>query len=108
MGFTEMMELYGTLGATGVISILFSMMILNLIRSQKDQTDDLDNIKQKIVKMETEINSTYSITVKLIDSINAFKNDINDKLDRRHDRLNESLDDLEKSVNYMQGRLNGK
>ena len=48
-----------------------------------------------------------NISVKLIDSINSFKHDINDKLDRRHERLNESIDELEKSVHYMQGRLNG-
>ena len=51
--------------------------------------------------------NTMNICVKLIDSINAFKNSFNDKMDRRHERLNESLDELEKSVHYMQGRLNG-
>ena len=108
MGFAEMMELYGTLGATGVISILFSMMILNLIRSQREQTDDLDNIKQKIVKMETEINSTYSISIKLIDSINNFKSSLNDKLDRRHEKMTESIDELSNAINYLQGKMNSK
>ena len=34
--------------------------------------------------------------------------DINDKIERKHERINEYIDDLEKSVNYMEGRLNGK
>ena len=108
MGIQEAVDLYGTLGATGIISITFLYLISNLIRENKAQSEAIDEIQTSMSAMQSEINNTMNICVKLIDSINAFKHDINDKLDRRHERLNESLDDLEKSVNYMQGRLNGK
>ena len=73
MDLTQAIELYGQLGAAGVISCLFVFMIMNLIKSQKEQTEDLELIKQDISKMQTEINSCYTISIKLIDSINSLK-----------------------------------
>ena len=73
----------------------------------KDQSEDLDVIKQDISKMQTEINSVYSISVKLIDSINGFKGSINDKMDRRHEALMKDVDDLSDKISYMSGRING-
>jgi|TARA_R100001530_G_scaffold2271_1_gene3778 uncharacterized protein YoxC len=108
MDIAQAVELYGQLGATGVISCIFVFLIMNLIRSQRDQTDDLDKIKQSISKMETEINSTYSISIKLIDSINSFKNNMNDKLDRRHEAVMKEIDDMSDKISYMSGRINGK
>jgi hypothetical protein len=58
--------------------------------------------------METEINSTYSISIKLIDSINSFKNNMNDKLDRRHEAVMKEIDDMSDKISYMSGRINGK
>ena len=107
MGASEAVELYTTVGVTGVVVALFAFMIKNLINSQSEQSEDLENIKQDIAKMQTEINSTYQITIKLIDSINEFKKDVNDKLDRRHEKIVDSIDDISDSVNYIQGRLNG-
>ena len=57
--------------------------------------------------MQTEINSCYSISVKLIDSINQFKTSSNDKMDRRHESLMKEVDDLSDKISYMSGRLNG-
>jgi hypothetical protein len=48
-----------------------------------------------------------NICVKLIDSINEFKKDVNDKMDRRHEKILENLDDLANSVAYLQGKTNG-
>jgi len=107
MGLSEAVELYGTLGATGIISICFMYLISNLVKENKAQSTHIDEIQTDLSKLSSEMTNTMNISVKLIDSINAFKHDINDKLDRRHERLNESIDELEKSVHYMQGRLNG-
>ena len=45
--------------------------------------------------------------VKLIDSINGFKVNVNDKLDRRHESLMKEVDDLSDKISYMSGRING-
>lgn len=107
MGVSEIIELYGQLGAMGIMTIGFLFLLNNLVRSQKDQSEDLDVIKQDISKMQTEINSVYSISVKLIDSINGFKGSINDKMDRRHEAMMKEVDDLSDKISYMSGRING-
>jgi len=102
-----MIELYGQLGAMGIMTLGFLYLLNNLVVSQKDQSEDLDDIKKDISKMQTEINSCYTISVKLIDSVNAFKTSINDKMDRRHESLMKEVDDLSDKISYMSGRLNG-
>ena len=47
-----MIETYAEYGAIGVIVSLFVLLIMNLIRSQKSQTEDLDQIRQAIAKSE--------------------------------------------------------
>jgi septal ring factor EnvC (AmiA/AmiB activator) len=107
MDTTSLIEAYGELGALGMLAILLSLMINSLLKENRSQTEHIDEIQQDLAKIQSEMTNTMNICVKLIDSINAFKNSFNDKMDRRHERLNESLDELEKSVHYMQGRLNG-
>ena len=87
---------------------LFGFMILNLIKSQKEQSDDLESIRADLSQMASEINNTMNISVKLIDSINSFKSSLHDKLDRRHEKMTETIDELSNQINYMQGRINGK
>ena len=67
--------------------VFLGYMLVNLIRSQREQSDDLEEIKTSISKQETELTSTYQICVKLIDSVNGFKQSTNDKMDRRHESL---------------------
>ena len=107
MDIAQMIELYGQLGAMGIMTLGFLYLLNNLVVSQKDQSEDLDDIKKDISKMQTEINSCYTISVKLIDSVNAFKTSINDKTDRRHESLMKEVDDLSDKISYMSGRLNG-
>lgn len=107
MDIAQMIELYGQIGAMGIMTLGFLYLLNNLVVSQKDQSEDLDVIKQDISKMQTEINSCYSISVKLIDSINQFKTSSNDKMDRRHESLMKEVDDLSDKISYMSGRLNG-
>ena len=51
------MNIYAEYGAIGVIVSLFVMMITNLIKSQKLQNEDLDQIRQTNAKMETKMSN---------------------------------------------------
>jgi len=59
------------IGAAGVISVLFAVMIMNLIKSQREQTEDLEQIKKDLTKLSTEMSNTQSITIKLVDRLNV-------------------------------------
>ena len=72
----EIADLYLQLGAVGFCLILFGFMILNLIKSQKEQTNDLESIKQSISKM------VWGDYVKMIRiATNLTDDDINDFTD---------------------------
>ncbi len=43
---TDIADLYLQLGSAGFIAVLFGFMIYNLIQSQKEQSEDLESIKQ--------------------------------------------------------------
>ena len=64
-----MFEAYGEYGITAIVVGLFIMMILNLMKSQRSQNDDLDDIRVHIGKMETKVANSESIVIKLIDRI---------------------------------------
>ena len=88
-----MIEAYAEYGAVGVIVILFVMMITNLIKSQKAQNEDLDQIRQAIAKSETKMGNVEGIVLKLVD-----------RWIRSVRELNDVTDDLA----YLKGRINGK
>ena len=92
----ELADLYLQLGSAGFIALLFGFMIYNLIQSQKEQSDDLEEIKQSIHKMESVLDQSMGINVKLIDRIN--KSD-----EKREEFWRQLSDDLA----YLKGRING-
>ncbi len=104
---TELAELWVQIGSAGFLAILFGYLLLNLVNSQKEQTEDLESIRADLSKMSAEASNTQNISIKLIDSINAFKEHMSDKIDRKFDRQDENLEDLSKSVAYLQGKNNG-
>jgi|TARA_R100001460_G_scaffold15218_1_gene33656 uncharacterized protein YoxC len=104
---TTILEAYGELGVIGICMLLFGFMITNLIKENKSQTEHIDEIQQALSSMKSELSNTMNICVKLIDSINGFKVNVNDKLDRRHESLMKEVDDLSDKISYMSGRLNG-
>jgi len=104
---TELAELWVQIGSAGFLAVLFGYLLLNLVNSQKEQTEDLESIRADLSKMSAELSNTQSISIKLIDSVNSFKEHINDKIDRKFDRQDENLEDLSKSVAYLQGKNNG-
>ena len=103
----EFVKIYAEYGALGIIVSLFVYMIMNLIKSQKYQTDDLKQIKIDISKCEKDVKNIESIVLKFLDRWN--KSD--DTRDRRHeDMVGEinALSDVMMEVKGSVSRINGK
>jgi len=66
----ELVEMYIKIGSAGVLAVTFAFMIMNLIKSQRDQTEDLEQIKKDLTKLATEMSNTQSIVIKLVDRLN--------------------------------------
>ena len=99
-----MIETYAEYGAIGVIVFLFVMMIMNLIKSQKAQNEDLDEIRQAIAKSETKMGNVESIVLKLVDRWNR-----SDEPSQRHrEDIVKELNDVTDDLAYLKGRINGK
>ena len=99
-----MIETYAEYGAVGVIVSLFVMMIVNLMKSQKAQNEDLDNIRQAIAKMESKIENVEGIVIKFIERWNK-----SDDISQRHrEDIVKELNDVTDDLAYLKGRINGK
>mgnify|MGYP003132297863 FL=1 len=99
-----MIEAYAEYGAIGVIVILFVMMITNLIKSQKAQNEDLDQIRQAIAKSETKMSNVESIVLKMLDRWNK-----SDDISQRHrEDIVRELNDVTDDLSFLKGRINGK
>ena len=99
-----MMETYAEYGAIGVIVFLFIMMIMNLIKSQKMQNEDLDAIRQANAKLETKMGNVESIVLKMLDRWN--KSD--DTSQRHREDIVKEFNDVTDDLAYLKGRINGK
>ena len=99
-----MIETYAEYGAIGVIVFLFVMMIMNLIKSQKMQNEDLDKIRQANAKLETKMGNVESIVLKMLDRWN--KSD--DTSQRHREDIVKELNDVTDDLAYLKGRINGK
>jgi hypothetical protein len=101
---TKVFSLYAEYGAIGIIVILFAIMIINLIKSQKVQNEDLDSIRQSIVKAETKMANVESIVLKMLDRWNK-----SDDISLRHrEDIVKELNDVTDDLSYLKGRINGK
>ena len=99
-----MMETYAEDGAIGVIVFLFIMMIVNLMKSQKSQNEDLDQIRQAMAKAETKMSNVESIVLKMLDRWNK-----SDDISQRHrEDVVKELNDVTDDLAYLKGRINGK
>ena len=98
------METYAEYGAVGVIVFLFIMMIVNLMKSQKLQNEDLDQIRQAIAKSETKMSNVEGMVIKLIERWNR-----SDEIGQRHrEDIVKELNDVTDDLSYLKGRVNGK
>ena len=99
-----MIETYAEYGAVGVIVSLFVMMIVNLMKSQRAQNEDLDDIRQAIAKMESTIKNVEGITIKLIERWNK-----SDEIGQRHrEDIVKELNDVTDDLNFLKGKANNK
>ena len=99
-----MIETNAEYGAVGVIVSLFIMMIVNLMKSQKSQNEDLDKIRQAIAKSETKMGNVESIVLKMLDRWNK-----SDDISQRHrEDIVRELNDVTDDLAYLKGRINGK
>jgi|TARA_R110000787_G_scaffold10038_2_gene34465 hypothetical protein len=101
---SKVFSLYAEYGAIGIIVVLFVMMIMNLIKSQKLQNEDLDRIRQSIVKAETKTGNVEGIVLKMLDRWNR-----SDETSQRHrEDIVKELNDVTDDLAYLKGRINGK
>jgi len=103
----EFVKVYAEYGAIGVIVILFVYMIMNLIKSQKVQSYDLDNIRRDIARSEKDIKNIETIVIKFLDRWNRS----DETRDRRHEDMVKELNDLSDVMMEVKGsvsRINGK
>ena len=92
-----MMEVYMEYGAIGIIVSLFVMMIMNLIKSQKLQNEDLDDIRVHISKMESTMENVEGITIKLIERWNK-----SDDISQRHrEDIVKSMNDVTDDLSFL-------
>jgi len=97
-----MVETYAEYGAIGVIVALFVMLIMNLIKSQKEQSKDLDDIRKSIAKSETKMSNVESIVLKMLDRWNR-----SDETSQRHrEDIVKELNDVTDDLAYLKGRIN--
>ena len=97
----EIAEMYMQIGAAGVIAVLFAFMIMNLIRSQREQTEDLEHIMKDITKLATEMSNTMSIVIKLVDRMN-----VTDSTSQRHrEDIVKEMNDLSDVLMEIKGNI---
>ena len=101
---SKVFSLYAEYGAIGIIVVLFAMMIINLIKSQKMQNEDLDKIRQSIAKAETKMANVESVVLKMLDRWNR-----SDEISQRHrEDIVRELNDVTDDLAYLKGRINSK
>jgi predicted membrane chloride channel (bestrophin family) len=103
----EFIDIYLQAGAAGLVCVLFAFMIMNLIRSQREQTDDLDKIKNDITKLATEMSNSQSIVIKLVDRMNVSDNQ-REKFNIDIIKEINDLSDVMMEVKGSVSRINGK
>ena len=95
---------YAEYGAIGVIVCLFVLMITNLIKSQKSQNEDLDDIRVHISKIEGNVDNVEGIVLKMLDRWN--KSD--DTAMRHREAIIAELNKVTDDLNYLKGKINGR
>jgi len=98
---------YMELGFAGVVAVLFGFMIVNLIKSQNAQNEDLERIKQDLVKLSTEMSNTQGMMIKVVDRFN-----ISDRTSQAHrEDIVKELNELSQDIAEVKGsvsRINGR
>ena len=97
----QFISTYMELGFAGVVAILFGFMIVNLIKSQNAQNEDLEQIKQDLVKLSTEMSNTQGMMIKIVDRFN-----VTDRTSQSHrEAITKELNDLSNDIAEVKGSL---
>ena len=111
----DAIAIFSEYGMVGVVAILFSYMVMSIIKSLKVQNEDIDELRQAIHKMEAVIDNSQSILLKLIDRINAkdkaeaVRNDSTSSTRAKSlERFGNRLEYLEKVLVKLAGKLEGR
>ena len=114
MDTTSLIEAYGTLGASGFCVVFLGYMMVNLVKSQKHQDGELEDIRENLSKTSEVISNSQSIILKLVDRIQRESEQQSDERNRRHESIMAShqdllkeFDDVSDKVSFLQGRING-
>ena len=106
---------YMEYGAVGVVCALFSYMVMNIIKSLKSQDEDLDELRQSMAQMATELSNIQSIILKLLDRINAKdksegvrSESANIARSKTMERFGNRMEYLEKVLIKLAGKLEGR
>ncbi len=103
----QFVSTYMELGFAGVVAVLFGFMIVNLIKSQNIQSEDLEKIKQDLTKLSTEMSNTQSIAIKVVDRFN-----VSDRASQTHrEDIVKELNELSQDIAEVKGsvsRINGR
>jgi len=80
------------------------MMIMNLMKSQRLQNEDLDDIRIHISKIENKVENVEGITIKLIERWNK-----SDDVSLRHrEDIVKEMNEITDGLSFLRGRLNGR
>ena len=107
-----MTEFYLEAGVVGVVVVLFSYMVMNIIKSLKVQNEDIDELRQAIHKMEAVIDNSQSIVIKLITRINEKEKSDALRSEKEEEskgkslgRFGDRIERLERIIIRMEGRI---
>ena len=100
-------ESYMTLGATGFCVVFLGYMLINLVKSQKAQDNELEAIRENISAMSEVISNSQSIILKLVDKSTRISETQNESASRRFETLMKEIDDLSDKISFISGRING-
>ena len=110
-----MAEFYLEAGVIGVVVVLFSFMVMNIIKSLKMQNEDIDQLRQDISKMEAVIDNSQSIVLKLVARLNAKDAAESVRADKSNELRSKSLErfatscgQLERLLIKLDGKLEGR
>ncbi len=96
---------YMEYGAVGIVCALFSYMVMNIIKSLKSQDEDLDELRQSMAQMATELSNVQSIILKLLDRINAKDKSEASRSERTNEMRSKSLERFGNRVEYLEKEL---
>ena len=111
----DAIAIFSEYGMVGVVAILFSYMVMSIIKSLKVQNEDIDELRQAIHKMESVIDNSQSIILKLLDRINAKEKaeavrgeGANIARSKTMERFGNRMEYLEKVLIKLAGKLEGR